>query len=153
MPRQEANRIDRHIFKLKGDDVARRGKGGEARFVVPRRLAVMGRHLGRDAGRVGGIDMSLVAELRRREAKHPAELAAAEDADRRTGWQQGGQPSRTGTGATLLVCVSRHASSFCARSGSLVASSAAANRPALVAPGFPIAKVATGMPPGIWTIE
>jgi hypothetical protein len=30
---------------------------------------------------------------------------------------------------------------------------AAANNAALIAPGLPMAKVATGIPPGIWTIE
>src|SRR3546814_3991894 len=40
MARQEAHRIDGHIFEFIGDDVARGGEGGEARFVVTCRLAV-----------------------------------------------------------------------------------------------------------------
>src|SRR3546814_12907672 len=83
MPRQEAQRVDRHILEFQGDDVARRGEGGEARFVVPGRLAVLRGDLRRDAFAVGGIDMRAIAELRRRGGEHPAELAAAQNADGR----------------------------------------------------------------------
>src|SRR3546814_5288623 len=73
MARQEAHRIDGHIFEFIGDDVARGGEGGEARFVVPCRLAVVRSALGRAALGIGGVDMDLVTELRGGEAKHPAE--------------------------------------------------------------------------------
>src|SRR3546814_20140929 len=87
MARKEAHRSDGHIFEFIGDDVARGGEGGEARFVVPCRLAVVRSDLGRDALGIGGVDMDLVTELRGGEAKHPAELAAAQyrSAERRVG--------------------------------------------------------------------
>src|SRR3546814_7062843 len=90
MARQEAQRVDGHIFEFIGDDVACGSEGGEAGLVVPCRLAVVRGDLGRDACRIGGIDMDLVAELRGGEAKHPTELAAAQYADRRTGGEHRG---------------------------------------------------------------
>ena len=48
---------------------------------------------------------------------------------------------------------SRCAASFAARAGSESARTFTAKRPAFVAPAGPIAKVAVGTPPGIWTME
>jgi len=53
----------------------------------------------------------------------------------------------------VAVCLARNASSELLTLESLNASSAEANKAALIAPGLPIAKVATGIPPGIWTID
>src|SRR5271165_6970893 len=54
---------------------------------------------------------------------------------------------------TLAVCFSRKRRSFSRRSGRELARIAMASRAALVAPGLPMARVATGMPAGIWTME
>ena len=51
------------------------------------------------------------------------------------------------------VCFARKSSSFARSAGSLDASIATANSAAFAAPAVPIAKVATGMPLGICTIE
>src|SRR3546814_8419341 len=76
------------MLEFQGDDVSRGGEGGEARFVVPGRLAVLRGDLRRDAFAVGGIDMRAIAELRRRDGEHPAELAAAQNADGRSRSEQ-----------------------------------------------------------------
>ena len=55
--------------------------------------------------------------------------------------------------APVFVCFCRKAASFRASAGSPVASIATANSPAFAAPASPMAKVATGMPLGIWTID
>ncbi|EXS71794.1 transcriptional regulator [Sphingobium sp. Ant17] len=81
-------------------------------------------------------------------------MAAAKDTDGRTGRDGGhGRDQSSTVSATASVCLARQASSRSASAGSLVARMAAASSPALIAPGLPIASVATGMPPGIWTIE
>src|SRR5207248_2580512 len=54
---------------------------------------------------------------------------------------------------TVEVCWARNASSEPLIFESFNASSAAANKAALIAPALPMAKVATGTPPGICTIE
>ena len=82
MAREEAHRVDRHIFEFIGDDVAMRREGGEARFVVPRGLDMMRGDVGRDTFTIRRIDMDFVTELRRRLAEHAPKLAAAQNADR-----------------------------------------------------------------------
>ena len=88
MTRQEAHRVDGHILEFVGDDVAMRGKGREARLVVPRRLRVLRGDLRGDTFPVGRVDMDVIAKLRRSDGEHTAELAATKNADRRTGWEQ-----------------------------------------------------------------
>src|SRR3546814_12232900 len=48
------------------------------------------------------VNMDLVAELRRREAQHPAELAAAQYADRRTGGEHRGSAPANGDGGDAV---------------------------------------------------
>src|SRR3546814_6499949 len=85
MARQETQGVDGYILEFERDGVAGCGKGGEARFVVPCRLGVMRGDVRGDAFAVGGVDMRPVTELRRRDGEHAAELAAAQDADGRSG--------------------------------------------------------------------
>src|SRR4030095_2732908 len=54
---------------------------------------------------------------------------------------------------TFSVCSARNARSFARRSGRELERIDTARRPALVAPGLPIASVPTGTPPGICTID
>src|SRR5205823_10325358 len=54
---------------------------------------------------------------------------------------------------TAVVCLARNAASLAESDGSLRASHATANSAALAAPASPIAKVATGMPFGICTVD
>ena len=98
MPRQEAHGIDRHILELDRNGIARRGKGDEARFVVPRRVDMVRGNLRRDALTLGGVAVHLIAELRRGDREHAAELAAAQDTDRRTRCQQAISPREPGSG-------------------------------------------------------
>src|SRR4029453_5277968 len=53
----------------------------------------------------------------------------------------------------FFACSARKSSSFFDSSGRLPARIATAKSPALTAPGFPIAKVATGIPPGICAVD
>jgi hypothetical protein len=53
----------------------------------------------------------------------------------------------------LASCSARKAWSFLRNAGRLFANTETANRAALTAPAFPIAKDATGIPPGIWTVD
>src|SRR3546814_11466509 len=92
MARQETQGVDGYILEFERDGVAGCGKGGEARFVVPCRLGVMRGDVRGDAFEVGGVDMRPVTELRRRDGEPAAELAAAQDADGRSGSQPGGHP-------------------------------------------------------------
>src|SRR4051812_3452298 len=58
-----------------------------------------------------------------------------------------------GVSSTALVCLRRKSSSLAASALSSSASSETANNAALAAPASPMAKVATGMPFGICTVE
>src|SRR5206468_12162093 len=103
----------------------------------------------------------LVSQALRRHAKHPAQLAAAEQTEPFTRRNRGSQVARgprhvvggKRIARAASVCFARNAASFFATMGSLAAIIAAANSPAFAAPASPIANVATGMPFGIWTIE
>src|SRR3546814_12905358 len=81
--------------------------------------------------------MAAIAKLSRCHRQHSAELTAAQYADGGAGRKCG----HWGSAATSAVCFSRHASSRSARVASLLARMAAANRPALIAPGLPMARV------------
>ena len=135
--------------------------------------------VGDRAGRAGVVRVEhgdpIAAPLRCMR-EHAAELAAAHDAERRAGrderrpaWtfaeRRARRDERAGFGArsahfrsadiarAASVWRARKASSFARSAASSWASIATANRAALAAPATPIAKVATGMPRGIWTIE
>src|SRR5262249_55175552 len=99
---------------------------------------------------------TLEAEPGRRQRQHPAELTAAEDADRGLGLECGQRRAHApsfGVSATDEVCRARQASSRLASAGSLSAKTLAARSAALMAPAWPMASVPTGMPGGICTIE
>src|SRR5258706_923037 len=117
----------------------------------------MGRYLaGRRVGFVG-INVRLQAKPRRRKRQHSAKLSATEYPDRSARRDRGGEPQSiahlaAGASETDSVCLARHASSFVASSGSPSAKIAAACQAAFLAPLSPMAKVATGTPPGLLTI-
>src|SRR5262249_55707612 len=97
-----------------------------------------------------GVEAQKVqAERITRQSEHAAELAGTDDANRhvREGARGSGLPS------TEAVCRSRNDSSAVAIAGCLLARMAAAHRAAVAAPAVPIAKVATGTPAGICTID
>ena len=90
------------------------------------------------------------------EGEHAAELAAAEDTDGRRGRELhalGSTSSSFWLSRTFWVWRSRKVFSFSTSSGLSFASMETAKSPAFRAPALPMAKVATGMPPGIWTME
>src|SRR5690606_21910083 len=80
------------VLELVGDDVAilreRRQGGGVLPFGAGKPRA----DFGRDRIPFGSVDMAAVAELRRGHRQHPPELAAAEDADGRTGQNHAALP-------------------------------------------------------------
>src|SRR6516225_10059531 len=107
------------------------------------------------ARRIGIEHDRAIAQALRRVDEHAAELAAAENPERRAG---GDERRHAHLSSALIARAAslwrwRYASS-CARSfRSPLASIATANSAALAAPAAPIANVATGTPLGICTIE
>src|SRR5262249_50158159 len=89
--------------------------------------------------------------------EHAAKLAAAENAEhgRRQDGLAGCHHSTSGRviASTVSRCSVRKALSRSRSAGISLASRATAKRPALAAPASPMAKVATGMPLGICTME
>src|SRR5882724_4456756 len=100
---------------------------------------------------LGGEGVDAVAHAPRRDSKHPPQLSATEHADRRTGQDGRGQGSVSPN--ILCVCSARNWCSFSRSSGRWVARMATASNAALVAPAGPMARVPTGMPAGICTME
>ena len=86
--------------------------------------------LRRNALGIGCQDAGVIAQLGGRRRQHPAELPAAEDADRGTG----GKGAHSGSIATAAVCAARHAFSRSASSASDPARIAAASSPAFFRP-------------------
>src|SRR5205085_12458433 len=122
------------------------------------------------ARRIGLEHRRAIAHRLRRVNEHPAELAAADDAERRARRDPAITRRRAVARAALPFCRRAHFSSaliaraaslwrwrYASRrvrnAASLAASIATANSAALAAPALPIANVATGTPRGIWTIE
>ena len=146
---EHLERLDRQILELVSGDV---DLGAEARAAPRHRRTSARVSFAATSAAQGCVvrveDVASVAELRRGDAQHPAELAAADDPDRRT-WRtiiRALRPPRRS--AARASARSRPASA-----SSLVASIAAASSAALIAPALPIASVPTGTPAGIWTIE
>ena len=148
---RSAEAIERERVEVGGADVLVRDQPGRAeRIGIEHRRAV--------AHRLRGVD------------EHAAELAAADDAERRARGdvrrgRRVGAPGRRFARArrrhfssaliarAASVWRARYASSRPRSAASPAASMATAKSAALAAPALPIAKVATGMPLGIWTIE
>src|SRR6185312_1309628 len=135
---------------LIGDDVDGGGKAHQRALVLIGRTGRCLDHV--ECARVffRRIDVTAQAEPRGGERQHASELAAAENADGRAGFEQ---VQSLGFLETALVCRARQASSRLAILASDSASTAAASRAALIAPGLPMASVPTGTPPGICMIE
>src|SRR3989338_3960682 len=100
---------------------------------------------------VGVQHGNAVAHLMRGDNEEAAELAASKHPQH--GRRQDHGFSCRIIASTRSVCALRNAASFFASAASLAASMATANNPALAAPASPMAKVATGMPLGICTMD
>src|SRR5690606_28779147 len=89
------------------------------------------------------------------DGKHAAKLSAAQHANCGTGEDCAHSPDSTGSVAlsTDSVCEARNCRNFSRNSGREFETIATASNAALRAPALPIASVATGTPPGIWTME
>src|ERR1700736_819144 len=81
--------------------------------------------------------------------KHAPQLTGTDDADSRSLQA----PRGSGLASTAAVCARRKASKAVRMSIDSLARIAAANSAAFFAPAAPMAKVATGMPLGIWAID
>src|SRR6185369_12224818 len=95
---------------------------------------------------------------RGREGQHASELTAAQNADCPARGDErrqlhGRAHLSDGASATVAVCFVRHFANRLARALSPSARMAAAWSAAFLAPLSPIANVATGMPPGIRTMD
>src|SRR6185312_8516282 len=92
----------------------------------------------------------------RRQRQHAAQLPAADNADgaaRRDGMSERLHVTHLGDLPTDFVCLARQALRRLSSLESSSARMAAACRAAFLAPASPMAKVATGTPPGIWAME
>ena len=95
-------RLGGQVLEFVGGDIDRVGERLECVSIVLARAGESRRDPGRGRIEVGGDHMAVVAELRSGDGQHPAELAAADDADR--GARGDGHP---GVSATDFVWVSR----------------------------------------------
>src|SRR5262249_21250423 len=140
------NGVDRDVFPFDRDDVEALGEAVEGGVVVVLGDDELGDVAGASVGDVvedAAADIEGVAS----EGEHAAELAAAENAD-------ADHPAAgSGVSSTVWVWRARKSSSAALRLGRDRARIAVAKRAALTAPALPMAKVATGTPAGIWTIE
>src|SRR5205823_10552647 len=146
--------LGRDVFELEGGDVHGRGEALER--LTLGKLGDRGgtADLGCGAVGLGGEDVAAKAKPCGGECRHPAELSAAQDADRGTRSQFGRRSHRrSGRSATPWVCACRQLSRACSATASDKPRIAAANSAALTAPARPMAKVATGIPAGICTID
>src|SRR5204863_4802158 len=128
------------------------------RFVVETADCVCLRHLPGALALAIGIYVRLEPEPCGGKGKHAAKLAAAKNPNGASRGNGSGESLRAahlleGFSATDSVCFFRQPASRFASALSERARMAAACRAAFFAPLSPIAKVATGTPPGIWTIE
>src|SRR5205085_12549118 len=107
--------------------------------------------------RIGRKHLATQAEPRRCHGQHASELPAAEDSDGVAGLQLHllcvSHALSSGRSATASVWALRQAARRSDKAGSDRASTAAASSAALIAPALPMARVPTGMPAGICTIE
>src|SRR5690606_29520718 len=126
-------------------DVHVAGEAGEGARVV---VARSDEGCGPCAAGVGrrGVEDAIDAEGDAGQGEHLAELSTAEDADFH-------RASGSGLSRTARVCSSRNCWSAARTRESCVPMTAAARSAALTAPAVPMARVPTGMPAGIWTIE
>src|ERR1019366_5386449 len=153
-------RRSRHVLELRRDG---RAHVGEAR--QPLAIEIRGPQmlLGNSPGRARRIGVEhgdRVAASLRRVREHASELATAKDPERRARRDEGRRHPLCSThfrsadiARAASVCRARNASSLPRKDSSAVASMATAKSAALAAPALPMAKVATGMPRGIWTME
>ncbi len=149
--RQPAGAVGRHVFEIEGCHV------DPLRECCQRVLiAVIGRQLRHEltgAGVGGGIQhQKAQTERRAGKRQHARQLAPAEDPDRGRRHEETGIRG-SALSSTASVCWARKRASASRISGYSLASRAAANSAALAAPAGPMAKVATGMPAGIWTMD
>src|SRR4029077_5694991 len=163
--RKITGRAVRDVFEFEGDQIAGSGQGPQGLPVVVARAGACGGHVEGARLSLVRIDMDLEAEPGRGEGQHAAQLAAAKNPDGGPGWKRAGKDGRSAHGLRFFgflppgvlapdrVCLTRQASSRRPSFGSSRARRAAAKSPAFFAPASPMAKVATGMPPGIWAME
>src|SRR6202035_643877 len=146
-----------HVLEFIGDDVDVIGKQFQRLDIGIFRAGRVQHDVERRRIRVRRKHLAAQAEPRRRHRQHPAQLSAAENSDGVAGlklhlvWAGHADPS--GCSATASVCALRQAASLAESAGSFSASTLAASKAALMAPGLPIASVPTGTPAGIWTME
>ena len=142
----------RDVLEFVGDDVDGGGEVGERRLVVIGRDGAAAATAKAGLGGIGAVDVAVEAELGGGHGQHAAELAAAENADDHARAARAVHSS-SGRSATAAVCSARQRSSRSATAASAVARMAAASSAALMAPARPMARVPTGTPAGIWTME
>ena len=149
---ERVERLGGRVLELGGDRGAGRARARERRRVgvgACCRWPVANSAAGESG--IGVEHRDAVAQRARGHGEHAAQLAAAQQAER--GAREDHSTSGSCIAATCSRSFSRYSASLRARPASEAASRLTAKRPALAAPASPMAKVATGMPLGICTIE
>src|SRR6185437_3843031 len=138
----------RHVLPVEGHDLAA-GQQPCQQTPVGEGAVQLRRHLPGGCLARGIQAQEIQPQRIARQCEHAAELAGAHDADghERVGARGSGLPS------TPAVWRSRNDSSAALIAGCLLPRMAAAHNAALLAPAAPMAKVATGTPAGICTMD
>src|SRR5579871_3821286 len=147
------NGVGRQILEFKSHHIAGIGEGSQLLKIVIGADGRVRSHL--EGGRIGRVivDAGFQTQTRRRHGQHTAKLAATDDADGAARRERLIKRLHLGRLATDRVCFARQASSFFFTTVSDRPRMAAACRAAFLAPASPMAKVATGTPPGIWAMD
>ena len=103
-PSVTRQRLDGQVLELVGDDVARLGEAFQRAASSIGAVRPGGGDFGRGAGRLGRVDMAAIAEAGGGDREHAAELAAADDADRRAGRDDHSGASSTASGLRGAPC-------------------------------------------------
>ena len=139
------------LLDLQRDHVAAARQVSSRAGIVPRAHKAGIHHKTGGARRVGVHYLHPVAQRTRSHGGHAAQLTTAQDADGRALNNRCHPGSSASSTSRLRAC--RQARSRLPSSGSLTARMATASNAALAAPGLPMARVATGTPLGICTME
>ena len=146
--RNHRQRTGRNVLKLIRDDVDPPREFPQRLRIVVARIYLPVRHRARGALGLRFVNMHAIAQRLGGLGQHAPELAAAEDADGFARKDHGSLAFNT-----FAVWSARNVFHALATAALSSATIAAANSAALIAPALPMAKVATGTPPGICTMD
>src|SRR5690606_5213059 len=148
--REEGHGLGRHAFELEGHQIDIIGQAAQVLVVVVVTTQVLAQRLGTGVRR--RIEEGEThAQRRTRQGQHAAQLAATDDTDLHSSGPC--QERGSGFSSTVSVCSVRNCLSAAWNCGCWWPRMLAASSAALTAPALPMARVATGIPAGICTMD